>query len=312
MKHIKNKTTYWILLWLIIAGLGMLITGTYAAYTRAEYVKRVVASKNESSSYLFSSNYMYMKENSYTEFPLRIIPVSTQADLSLTVTVCNYLQSDLTRFSEDAISYTFTAALADINGNLLSSEKLSQYAGVISISGTQYNAGTGTYTASGTLEGGTANTHFYEIRCSKDNVDKLNDICIRLEAVPENSPVKLVALLSMNSGTRSDTPWTGKFAEVTDDDQDTTDIDAFNYVISGTSETTVKINWNTARVMLSPWSRQEFSPDSQVVSEGKGYIEVKVGATAQSYTLQFYRVNGIPSGEKGADVKGYVSLTESS
>ena len=312
MKHIKNKTTYWILLWLIIAGLGMLITGTYAAYTRAEYVKRVVASKNESVPYLFSSNYMYMKENTYTEYPLRIIPVSTQSDLSLTVTVCNYPQSDLTRFSESATSYTFTAALADINGNILSSEKLSQYAGVISISGTQYNEGAGTYTASGTLEGGAANTHFYEITCSKDNVDKLNDFCIRLEAVPENSPVKLVALLSMNSGTKSDTPWTGKFAEVTDDDQDTTDIDAFNYVISGTATSTVEIEWDTNHVDISPWSLELLNDPVVTAQDGKKIIEVNVGAVAQSYTLQFYRVNGIPSGEKGADVKGYVSLTETS
>ena len=304
----KQKKTRWVALWLIVAGVALLITGTYAAYTRAEYVKRVVASRNESTGFLFSSNYLYLREASLSEFPLRMIPVSTQSDVGVTITVCNYLQSDLTRVNEETVSYTFTARLVDASGNPLSEDRLSEYAGIISISGTASN-GNGTYTASGTLVGGTATTHFYEISCSKDYADRLNDISIQVEVVPDgNSHVKLVALLRLSSGFQSDTPWNGRFAEVTSDSQNTTDIDAFNYIISGTKKTTVRIRWNTECVTLSPWSLNLF--DSADLKTGDGYVEISVGEDSTSYTLQFYRVNGIPKDETGGVVNGYVSLEE--
>ena len=97
-----------------------------------------------------------------------------------------------------------------------------------------------------------------------------------------------------------------------DDDQDTTDIDAFNYVISGTATSTVEIEWDTNHVEISPWSLELFNDPVVTAQDGKKKIEVNVGAAAQSYTLQFFRINGIPSGETGADVKRYVSLTETS
>lgn len=307
----KQKNTRWIALWLILASVALLITGTFAAFTRAEYIKRVVASRNESIGFLFSSNYLYAREASSSEFPLRMIPVSTQTDIGITITVCNYLQNDLTRVNDQTISYTFTAQLVNANGEELSNEKLTQYAGIISISGTPMNA-QGFYTKNATLNGGSATTHFYEITCSKDNVKHLSDLCIQISAVPDgSSQEKLVALLSLTSGSRSDTPWSGKLVEVTSDTQDTTTLDAFNYVISGTSKTTVRISWNPEFVTLSPWSLALFN-DAQITSaeDGKKYIDIRVGEDGTNYMLQFYRVNGIPEPETGEQVKGYVSFEE--
>ena len=117
-----------------------------------------------------------------------------------------------------------------------------------------------------------------------------------------------MARLSLHSGLKSDTPWSGKFAEITSDSQDTTDLDAFNYVISGTAKTDVRISWNSQFVTLSPWSLNLF--DEADLQKGDNYIQISVGEAGTSYTLQFYRANGIPENETGAMVNGYVSFWE--
>ena len=320
----KWKTTRRIALWLILASIALLITGTLAAYTRVEYVKRVVSSKNEARNFLFSSTYLYLRDSSSSQFPLRMISVSPQADVAVTVTVCNYLQSDLTRVNEEMISYNFTARLVDGDGSPLSADKVLSYQNEegqtisitvqdlinnLRISNTDLNS-EGVYTASGSLDGGTAATHFYEITCAEDYAVFLNNVCIQMEAVPAgSSQEKLVALLILSSGSQSGTPWSGKFTEVTSDSQSTTNLDAFNYVISGTENTTVQISWDAAHVTLSQWSMELFD-GADIEETGNNFIKVRVGEAGTSYTLQFYRVNGIPDDETGATVRGYVTFLD--
>ena len=85
----KWKHKRWIAIWLILACAALLVTGTYAAYTKVEYVKRVVASKNVTETILFSSNYLFLRNEGTTEYPLRMIPVGTESNASVTVTICN-------------------------------------------------------------------------------------------------------------------------------------------------------------------------------------------------------------------------------
>ena len=96
--------------------------------------------------------------------------------------------------------------------------------------------------------------------------------------------------------------------EVTSDDQDTTGLDAFNYVISGTEKATVTLTWNTDFVTLSKWSMELFDNEN-IVEQSDNSIKIKVGEADTSYILQFYRVNGIPDGETGADVRQYVTFS---
>lgn len=297
-----RKTTRRIALGLLLVSAVLLITGTFAAYTRGDYVKRVVASKNVSTINLFSSNYLYLRESAATDFPLRMIPISSEGDVSVTVTICNYQQDDLTKVNEEPISYTLTAALVDVSGNTITDSEL---IGEMKISGQAFR-NDGTYSASATLEGGTAATHFYEITCGKDYASRLENIYIRMEAVPVSGSQKLAARLNLGSGTLRTTPWSGTFVEVTGNDQDTTDLDGFNYVISGTEPATIRLTWNKEKVTLSKWSVELF--DDADITKGDNSIEIKVGEKGTSYTLQFYRVGGIPSGERGSDVLEYVTF----
>ena len=303
-KQMTRKTKRSISIWVLCVSAILLITGVFAAYTRGDYVKRVVASKNETANIFFSSNYLYPREMSSAEAPLRMISVSSESDISVTVTVCNYNQDDLTKVNEESITYTLTAALVDADGkSVTDSELLSS----LRISSNSFSAG-GTYSKNSTLTGGAASADFYEITCGKEYASRLENIFILIQATPKSGSQKLVARLNLGSGAMRTTPWSGKFAEVTDDNQDTTNLDGFNYVISGTESATVSLKWNPEKVTLSKWSTEQF--DAEDIEKGDSYIRIKVGEKGTSYTLQFYRVNGIPAGEKGSDVRGYVTFSE--
>lgn len=320
----KWKHKRWIAVWLILACAALLVTGTYAAYTKVEYVKRVVASKNVTETILFSSNYLFLRNTDTTEYPLRMIPVGTESNASVTVTVCNYLQNDLSKINEDTITYEFRAKLADLNGNAIKATTSVSYidkdgkegtitgsdlALKIKINGTAFDSNI-TYEATGTLAGETAQTDFYTITCSQEDVPILNAISIQIEAIPDgNSGQKLIGQLRLGSGFQHTTPWKGDFTGLPSGS--TAKHDAFNYVISGTMEQTMRLKWDASKVTLGKWSREQFGEDLTVKEDGTWkYIDITVGAvgTPTSYTLQFYRVNGIPVNETDADVRDYVDF----
>lgn len=329
----KWKHKSWVTIWLILVCAALLVTGTYAAYTKVEYVKRVVASKNRTETVLFSSNYLSQRVIDSQAYPTRMIPVGTQSDASVTVTVCNYPQSDLTRVNEQTITYTLTASLVDINDNPITAETIityqdtegnqatitgAQLAGKIKINDTDFDSTDITYSAEGTLTGGTAESQFYKITCGKDDIPILSAISIRMQAVPDDNNIgmKLMGQLRLGTNYQQRTSWTGTFSGLPNADNElTTDHDAFNYEISGTMEQTMRLSWNRKRVTLGRWSRMELDipeDNSKLQTEGDMvYYDIEVGATdaPTSYTLQFYRVGGIPlEGETVGDVKGYVSF----
>lgn len=321
----KWKHKRWIAVWLILACAALLVTGTYAAYTKVEYVKRVVASKNVTETILFSSNYLFLRNEGTTEYPLRMIPVGTESNASVTVTICNYLQNDLSKINEDTITYEFRAKLADLNGNAIKATTSVSYidkdgkedtitgsnlAKKIVINGSAFDSGSITYRTTGTLTGETAQTDFYTITCSQEDVPILNAISIQIEAIPDgNSGQKLIGQLRLGSGFQHTTPWKGDFTGLPSGS--TAKHDAFNYVISGTMEQTMRLKWDASKVTLGKWSREQFGEDLTVKEDGTWkYIDITVGAvgTPTSYTLQFYRVNGIPVNETNADVRDYVDF----
>ena len=324
----KWKHKSWVTIWLILVCAALVVTGTYAAYTKVEYVKRVVASKNQTETVLFSSNYLSLRSGE--DYPIRIIPVGTQSDASVTVTVCNYPQSDLTRVNEETITYTLTASLVDINDKPIEAETVISYqaadgtpatitgaelAGKIKINETAFDSSGIDYSATGTLTGGTAESHFYKITCGKADIPILSAISIRMAAVPDQSiGVQLRGQLRLGTNYQQKTSWTGAFSGLPNaDSEPTTAHDAFNYEISGTLEQTMRLSWNPNRVTLGKWSRRELGipEDSEPKTEGNMvYYDIKVGATGAptSYTLQFYRVGGIPADETAGDVRDYVSF----
>lgn len=325
----KWKNRSWVTIWLILVCVALVVTGTYAAYTKEEYQKRVVASKNVNELVLFSSNYLFQSDINSAAFPLRMIPVNTSNGVSVTVTVCNYPQSDLTRVSEGTITYNLTAQLVDLNNQPITNDSQVTYQlengsqqtiygsalrEMIQINNTPFSED-GFYSAPGqVLQGGTAWTHFYTITTAQENIPILNAVGIRMVATPSgNVSKRLSGLLRLGSAFEHTTPWGGVF---TDPMTDTTKLDAFNYMISGTVEQTMRLAWNEQYVTLGKWSREQLGVNADPQTDaatGMKYIDVHLGAvgTPTSYTLQFYRVNGIPLDENETMVASYVSFGQS-
>lgn len=323
----KDKS--WITIWLVLVCVALMVTGSYAAYTKVEYVKRVVATKDGGEKLLFSSNYLLPND----EYRLRTIPIGTRNDLSVTVTVCNYLQSDLTQFSEESITYTITAELVDGAGKpiALSDDFSYVFEGVektikgedlakqitITCGEDRDSFEDGTYAgAEKTLPGGEAASHLYTISCDSEYIPIFSEIGIKMSATPKSTTIdkRLTAQLWFGASSLQPTPWQGRFEriEALEGNQSTTGFDAFNYTISGTQEQTLQLSWNAEKVTLGKWSCEELGNPEIKNVEGKNnwkYIEIYVGQAGSptSYTLQFYRVKGIPDNETATDVLGYVA-----
>lgn len=326
----KWKHKSWITVWLILVCAALLVTGTYAAYTKVEYVKRVVASKDGSETVLFSSNYLYRRDKESAEYPLRMIPVGTQSAASVTVTVCNYLQSDLTKANEEDILYTLTATLVDVDGKSILEKTFSyqdengtqtisglELAKQIQINDIGFNGGV--YTSRGTLTGGAADADLYTITCPQEYISILSEVGIQMCAQSDGISKKLVAQLWLGSGNQQPTQWQGRFDDITSlvDNAPTTAYHAFNYTISGTMEQTLRLSWDPKKITLGKWSREELGIADNVeptsdTTTGMVYYDIQVGGEGQptSYTLQFYRVGGIPENETAGDVRGYVSYAK--
>lgn len=323
----KWKHKSWITIWLILVCAALVVTGTYAAYTKVEYVKRVVATKNMLQTELFSSNHLLLRSDG-NDYPLRMIPVGTQSNVSVMVSVCNYLQSDITRVNDDTITYTFSAQLMDIQGNPIKSDTEITYqtgegtetttttitgrrlAEIIQIRKNgaavlaNVTANSITYSlpeGSETLAGGVESANFYEVFCPQEYIPVLNAIAIRMKADPGENHKKLVGELWLGTNYQQLTAWNGKFVGLPNDGS-TESYDAFNYEIYGMKQQRLRVCWNPQRVTLGKWSREQFT--GAIV--GADYIEIDVGApgTPKSYTLQFYRVDGIPPNETASDVRG--------
>ena len=309
----KHKNTKLILVLLVLACAALLVTGTFAAYTNIGYLKRVVSTRAGVNELRFSSNYLSTYGNTV---PHQLISVSEGSGISITVTVCNYPQSDSTLVSEDKITYNLTAKLVRRDGTEIHANDDIPYTATDSMTGADLASkiqinGQASDSCSWTfsdqqLPGGQTSRNRYLITCSDTNAVKcLSTIALELEAAPTSGVSRSLAVqLRFAAATAVDANWTYKFSDSLDGD--TKKLDAFNVEIYGTSQGTGKLTWNPDRVMISRWSITELEGEGN-----PGSIEFPLGAPDQPtrYRLQFYRVGGIPSEETGNDVKTYVSFS---
>ena len=310
----KHKSTLLILLLLVCAAL--LVTGSFAAYTNVEYIKRVVSTRAGANDLRFSSN--YLSPSSSDVAPTQLISVSMNSNISVTVTVCNYPQNDTTLISEDNITYTLTAKLVHRDGTEIGADENITYtapdgssttmtgaklAACIQINGTAASGCSWSFSDQ-TLTGGTGSRELYKITCDASGVGCLSTVALELKATPSSGVnTSLAAQLRFAAATAVDSNWTHKFTDSLDGD--TKKLDAFNVELSGTSQGTGVLSWDTTHVQIGQWSIAELGG-----SGNPGSITLTLGGPDQPtrYRLQFYRVGGIPENETASDVRGYVSF----
>lgn len=288
----RNKKGLMLLL-LGLACTALLVTGTYAAYTKYDFVKWVVSTTATPADLRFSSNYMTDCDMSLENYPERVITAGSSANVTIGLTVCNYPQTDSALVNEADITYTLIAELVNVDDAAAAKITLNQKQFPVTIEGNK-------------LPGGTPSQHLYQLSFPSEVTEALSKGRIRLKAVPSNpdatgNKMLTVSLRIMPSASQA-ANWTGS---ITDNLSNPASLDAFNYKISGAKAGTMTLTWSD-QVRLSPWSAQELG----AAIEGNS-ITFNVGGQGMptTYLLQFYRVGGIPADETAASVRSYIQYS---
>lgn len=330
MKGKRNVAIIAIIMLAIIA----LIGGSYAAYTSLDSVRRVITTSDDETLLPFSSNYMHSVVK--TESTLNTAPITVSATnettRDVTITVCNYPQTNISFVNDNSISYVFSAKLvkkgttevitstttidgADQN-SIDGSDIVNSYS--IRKSGTSEGKN---FAESGevsfgqsTLKGGILTTDSYVLTVP---VTYMEYVDVLVYATPSDESFSatdnyyLASRISTTVISNVASKWTGIYID--DNVQSPKQLSGFNFEISGTNTGTITLSWNTNYVDLSPYftdvdmkytksdgSKASFiESDSKDTSTGIRTLVFTVGAAEQSnsYQLQFYRTNGTPSNE---------------
>lgn len=290
MKRNKKLIT---LILLVLLCLGLAVTGSVAAYNKTSFVKRVITTKSGSSELRFSSNYLsHMRQGD--SYPQKVIRISG-AGLSVGVTVCNYPQSDITKFSNSEIKFKLKVELLGPDGQEVTDDTLSKIT-INKISLAEFGS-----EKEYSLPGGKSSMELFNFVCT--DASNLKDYSLRIDAIPTDTGMdKLGADLKLTSGEAMETAWSGEFSH--DNNDDPKKLDAFNYVISGSAEGTVTLTVSD-KIKISDFSFEELN-----ATQTGNDISFHVGGEGKptSYRLQFYRTTAIPADETWATVNGYITF----
>ena len=299
MKRNKKLIT---LILLVLLCLGLAVTGSVAAYNKTSFVKRVITTKSGSNELRFSSNYLsHMRQGD--SYPQKVIRISG-AGLSVGVTVCNYPQSDITKFSNSEIKFKLKVELRAPDGKTVTDNDTLSKITINKISLDEFD-----FEEEYSLPGGKSSMKLFNFVCT--DASNLKDYSLRIEAIPTDTGVdKLGADLKLTSGEAMETAWSGEFSHDNINDSNDPDnpqkLDAFNYEIHGSKECDVKLRYDTSKIKISQFSLKELGG----TDNGLGVISFHVGGEGQptSYRLQFYRVDGIPENEDWNTVNTYITF----
>ena len=284
----KNRTSIALLLALVC--LVLLGTGTYAAYTNVSFIKRVVATRSGAQGSPFSSNYL-LNCSSDDSIAHKLINAGSDGTASISLTICNYPQNDITKFSSIPIPYTLTVKVFDSENQEVTNSTILDN---ITIDDTKLVS---SYSHSSTLKGGQKSMDVYHIKIQ--NCSTLSQYTIRIKADPEGIDGFLAADFKVVTTSTQSTGWTGRFLE---GNKTLSELDAFNYEISGSAKGSLTLTWEDGYISLSPWSMKALGIDPGSVSGNS--ITFSVGGDGQpgSYLLQFYRERGYSEGDHFPDV----------
>lgn len=293
----KETIWKWIKQYRVAAGIfsiGMLIlivSGSFAAYTSFNSVKRVVSTERRSDT-MFGSNYLTLLNLTDNNYSIRRITLSEEDDKNtFTVKVCNYAWGDKSLYNTKDITYTVQANLIAMDGG-----KLPESIANISINDIPFNANGECTLTSQELRAGKAReiTYKFELPAKLKNKIEIQIVVEpRSESVEAVNSQKLAAVISF-ADYESVKSWTGHFLDSQAHGRTPADYDAFNYEISGNGAGTVTMTWPES-LQLSKWST-----DGKQVTDSYSF-EVDSATTAVQF--QFYR-----NPEKKIDAENWAEL----
>lgn len=278
----KETIWKWIKQYRVAAGIfsiGMLIlivSGSFAAYTSFNSVKRVVSTERRSDT-MFGSNYLTLLNLTDNNYSIRRITLSEEGDKNtFTVKVCNYAWGDKSLYNTKDIMYTVQAKLIAMDGGNLP-ESITN----ISINAIPFNANGECTLTSQDLKAGKARENTYRFELPAELKNKIEiQIVVKptIESEEAVNSQKLAAVISF-ADYESVKSWTGHFLD-SQTGRIPADYDAFNYEISGNGAGTVTMTWPES-LQLSKWTT-----DGKQVT---GPYSFDVDGATTAVQFQFYR-----------------------
>lgn len=276
---------------LVLFCTALLATGTFAAYTSVESVKRVVTTKSASSELCFSSNYLEETEKINPTYAEKII-TANDTGFIIKLDIYNFPKSDGTKFSQVDITYVLAITLIANDDTVSNITEAEQVNSLLTLEPSSPSV-----IGSHTITTGSAKTDSYTISCNDNaKLKLLQNYKIRITATPQNVyQEKMLAADFKLVTTSQSTDWSGNLIEFDSPGS----YDAFNYEIHGTALETKVLTWDPAQVALSPWSLKDLPVvGSYTPTSGSAELELGGDGKPTSYLLQFYKVNdfnGTPS-----------------
>lgn len=279
----KETIWKWIKQYRVAAGIfsiGMLtliVSGSFAAYTSFNSVKRVVSTERRSDT-MFGSNYLTLLNLTDNNYSIRRITLSEEdGKNTFTVKVCNYAWGDESLYNTKDITYTVQAKLIAMDGG-----KLPESITNISINAIPFKANGECELTSQKLSAGKASENTYSFELPAELKNKI-EIQIVVEPTSESEEAvnsqKLAAVISF-ADYESVKSWTGHFLDSQANGRTPADYDAFNYEISGNGAGTVTMTWPES-LQLSKWTT-----DGKQMTDSYSF-DVDSATTAVQF--QFYR-----------------------
>ena len=301
-KVLKYLKKHWTRIWLItVLVLIVGVTATFAAFTSANVLKRVISTKDMEVE-LFSSNCMRQ------EITNRMITVG-----SYTVTVCNYDQDMPLTFNPAQVDYVLHAELqVKKDGEYLTMSQLqsrvlsSEYQEYVNKIGNNYHIAMSEDDSGNPVPAADSAEHYFT---SENNytVDFINQslapnvsstdrfqVTVASGDLGKTSPDFYVHVWAEPSGTLFHTihsriyggqstehaaSWHGALKET---DCSTIDYDFYNYIITGNGVGTVDILWNDEYFNVNEFFFSSLAGNS-FVQEGSPVVPVEILSTDAKY-----------------------------
>lgn len=330
-KTIKKAGMSWITVWLIIIAVISLGVVVYATYTGVNIVKRVVSTKS-GGGLLFSSNYMTtgtltsIEYGNYSDYydEENDRPLATNPEFSMNV--CNFSQGDkATWYTSSDIKYNIKAELflserytaeeaaaagdPDLEGTFKTpapADMTGKLFGIKFHNDNVYNyfsADNLTIDLPTTyiLSKNDASTDLFDILIDKTELLNTSPkFWIKVTATPKSIVAgeveKIDGYIGACKSATGEATWTGSIG---DEDYDSIDYDAYNYIITGNGAGTFYFAWDDSKVKPNEFALLNYGSgttplESFNVSSWEGYKQ--------------YGSSG-PSSVTGEDTWKYITLS---
>ena len=276
MKKMKILTV----IYFVLAAILALITVSFAAYTSLSSAKRVVTVKG--SEQFFTSDVLLEYQNE-SGIQTRVISFGEE-DKVFSVTVCNHLQGDKTKYDTKNIPYTFKAELVDTDGKSVTDSSVYSK---VSVNGMEMSSNPVTI-SSQVLAGGTAQDQIYTFRLDSE----ILNYRIKITATTDRSEYKPLGRIISFTTNATETNWSGSFVEAEKTAvEGNKELGIINYKISGQTEEDCVLSWDSSRVEIDQWCLEKMTTNKPTTNGTIKSVKLHLGAsdTPKQYLITFYR-----------------------